>query len=107
MNYGYCIKCGHELLKTIDSFQCVNIECELNNEKIDENNWSIENHKDNQNWAVRHIRIIESAIQSLTIDFQAEFNKINEFMGVLCDKQKELQSRIESLEDSKTNSPKS
>lgn len=60
-----CIKCGTELKSIMKEngmtipdhvgFQCVNPECEIYNEQ-----WTIGAHKDNQDWAVRHIRILES-----------------------------------------------
>jgi len=44
------------------------------------------------------IEVLKKDIQQLTKEFQLEFEKINEFMGCLCDKLSELHSRIESFE---------
>lgn len=97
-----CVLCGAELEAVLVSdgnlthcvgYQCLN--CKLQ--------WTVAEHKDNQHWAVRHIRDLEAEQTKLTIDFQLEFNKINEFMGCLNDKLSELQSRIKYLEDSRTN----
>lgn len=74
-----CIKCGSDVLPIMSnpidickfppigivSYQCINPDCELNTTKKDENNWSLEKHKDNQNWAVRHIRALETDNQAL------------------------------------------
>jgi len=60
-----------------------------------------------QNEVIKHLLDEKDAIRAenlkLTADFQTEFNKINEFMGCLNDKLSELQSRIKSIEDSKSN----
>ena len=47
------------------------------------------------------VELRKVSTDDLTRDFQAEFDKINEFMGGLVDKLDELQSRIKSLEDRK------
>jgi len=52
---------------------------------------------------VANLDYLNSAVQGLTRDFQAEFDKINELLGALVDKLAELQSRIKSLEDRKPN----
>jgi len=69
-----CIKCGWncEPLSIGLPFQntgwkCVNPDCELNNEKKAENNWTLEKHKDNQEWAVRHMRTLETLVASLEV----------------------------------------
>jgi hypothetical protein len=64
-----CIKCGKDLQinynftidpPQLDSYQCVNSDCELYNQS-----WSEAEHKDNQDWAVRHIRALEQRVQTL------------------------------------------
>jgi hypothetical protein len=61
MNNGLCIFCGSELEKNINVCKCLN--CNLQ--------WTLAEHKDNQNWAVRHIRLLESATQALQAENQA------------------------------------
>lgn len=46
---------------------------------------------------------IRKSLMDLTHDYQAEFDKINEFMGCFNDKLAELESRIKSLENTATN----
>jgi hypothetical protein len=49
----------------------MNPDCELNNEKKNENNWTLAEHKDNQAWAVRHLRMAEATILTLSLDNEA------------------------------------
>ena len=61
-----CIKCGQELKANWNEnvlcvgYTCINSNCEIYNQS-----WSIATHKDNQNWAVRHIRALETQIKEL------------------------------------------
>jgi hypothetical protein len=70
-----CIKCGKDLdilfksnesLNEIDKimnpmiisgYQCVNPDCEIYNQS-----WSEAEHKDNQDWTIRHIKDLERRI---------------------------------------------
>jgi hypothetical protein len=61
----YCIKCGNKLTEYIDNEQqsgyiCLNQNCIIYN-----TSWKITDHKDNQEWAVRHIRALEAKISEL------------------------------------------
>ena len=62
-----CIKCGTELAAIMGGnaqfvfpvgYQCPNPEC-----SEFEKPWSVAEHKDNQDWAVRHIRALEAKYQ--------------------------------------------
>jgi len=60
-----CIKCGKELIPygfpiKLEGYQCNNPDCPEYNKP-----WTLAEHKDNQNWAVRHIRLLESKTQAL------------------------------------------
>ena len=84
-----CIKCSWELKILFDKktlqitgYECINPACELNNEKKDENNWSLAEHKDNQSWAVRHIRALEADNQAL----KEQITKLQEKVEVLVQK---------------------
>lgn len=50
-----CIFCGLKLNIIESGYKCVH--CNLQ--------WSLSEHKDNQNWAVRHIRALEARVQQL------------------------------------------
>lgn len=52
---------------------------------------------------LQRIDQIEQDMIDLTHDYQAEFEKQNEFMGCLCDKLKELQTQLESLANTTKN----
>lgn len=79
-----CIKCGHKLeimkqpnkINEILGYQCINPDCELNTTKKDENNWTLAEHKDSQEWAVRHIRNSEDEIAYLKTIIAAQQNQI-------------------------------
>lgn len=54
-----CIKCGHEL-SCVDEprgWQCVNSSCEEY-----QHSWTLAEHKDNQDWNVRHTRMLEEEV---------------------------------------------
>lgn len=60
-----CIKCGQEIISIEDNgiikgFQCVNSSCEEF-----EQPWNLADHKDNQDWNIRHTRILEQRVQTL------------------------------------------
>lgn len=52
---------------------------------------------------LQRIDQIEQDMIDLTHDYQTEFDHINQFMGCLCDKLKELQTQLESLANSTKN----
>ena len=54
-----CIKCGNAVLLPIGG----PIRCEVCNLQ-----WTLAEHKDNQDWAVRHIRQLEQRIATLEAD---------------------------------------
>jgi len=66
---GKCIKCGHELKIWDDDaistiwYKCMNLDC-----VIYKQSWTLSEHKDNQNWTVRHIRALEAENQYLKED---------------------------------------
>jgi hypothetical protein len=43
-----------ENMGPITGYQCINPDCSIFMQP-----WSIDDHKDNQDWAVRHIRLLE------------------------------------------------
>ena len=64
-----CIKCGNEL--TISINQQLHYRCEFCNLE-----WSLAEHKDNQNWAVRHIRALETRIANLELSMDTLLKKL-------------------------------
>ena len=68
-----CIKCGSELRCIVNSpnepiigYKCPNCNLE----------WSLAEHKDNQNWAVRHIRALETRIANLELSMDTLLKKL-------------------------------
>lgn len=64
-----CIKCGTELNRILNvksplgftiGYECINKECSEFGHP-----WTKEEHKDNQDWAVRHIRLLEQKVTDL------------------------------------------
>jgi hypothetical protein len=58
-----CIKCGQNVIGVLSGthttgYQCVNELCTEYNQP-----WSLADHKDNQDWAVRHIRALEAQLK--------------------------------------------
>jgi hypothetical protein len=83
-------------------YLCVNLDCELNTTKKDENNWSLEKHKDNQGWAVRHLRIAESQIQLLIQENQTLKEQIVGLIQQnldLATKYQEMDERVKKIEN--------
>jgi hypothetical protein len=78
-----CIKCGSELHfeytedlpNRIVSIQCTNPECSEFNKP-----WTLAEHKDNQDWAVRHIRALEQRVQTLESQIQQLIKSNNELV---------------------------
>jgi len=74
-----CIKCGAELETILDfnrdlqllGYKCVNVDCEIYNEQ-----WLISEHKDNQDWNVRHTRALEAELAQMRTDFDALLQKL-------------------------------
>ena len=97
MEKQYCIKCGSQLvqmyLNDIHVVHCENSNCELNINKKEENNWSLAEHKDNQSWAVRHIRALETQIEILESDNQA----LKEQLAQLQEKVEVLVQKLEGI----------
>jgi hypothetical protein len=73
MNNGLCIFCGSELEKNINVCKCLN--CNLQ--------WTLAEHKDNQNWAVRHIRALEDQVRLLQTENQNLKDQINNILSRL------------------------
>ena len=75
-----CIKCGQSLVAiledethTILQYECVNPNCTEFQKP-----WSIAEHKDNQEWSVRHTRNLEQRVQQL----EAALEQILQKLGV-------------------------
>lgn len=92
-----CIKCGQELEWQLDlppsgkvlGYKCINPDCEIYNEE-----WSTAEHKDNQDWAIRHIRALEAENQTL----RDEVDYFNLIFPSYADAINLLKARIENLE---------
>jgi len=72
---GRCIFCGKTLTWLFDKPDpmqlCIGFKCETCNLQ-----WTIEDHKNSVDWAIRHIRSLETAVKEL----QCDLNKIITFM---------------------------
>ena len=105
-----CIYCGNELeimreqneYILIKGYKCTNEACP---NPVKE--WNLAEHRDNQNWNVRHTRALEAEIDTIGKEYKLEFDKINMLMGSLVVKLGELEekittlgTRVKSIEDS-------
>jgi hypothetical protein len=68
-----CIKCGNELATIYDVYQPIILGYKCLNCNLQ---WTLAEHKDNQNWAVRHIRALEAEIQLLKDQLEQILKKL-------------------------------
>jgi hypothetical protein len=81
-NMEYCIKCGSKLVEIYDreelthiitNYQCLNANCSEFKKP-----WLFAENKDSQNWAVRHIRLLEKEVAELKARLDELESKPNE-----------------------------
>ena len=75
---GRCIFCGKTLTWLFDKPDpmqlCIGFKCETCNLQ-----WTIEDHKNSVDWAIRHIRSLETAVQSLEKKLDAILKEMKTF----------------------------